>query len=67
MGNFAFEEGNPDLVSEKGLGFDVSLRYRGRRLAGEATYFRNSIDNYIFPFQTGEVERTCRPSTSAPP
>ena len=54
-GNFAFEIGNPDLVSEKGLGLDVSLRYRSRRLHAELTWFRNSIDDYIFPFQTGEV------------
>ena len=25
-----------------------SLRWRHRRLGGELTYFRNSIDNYIF-------------------
>jgi iron complex outermembrane receptor protein len=56
VGNFAFEIGNPDLVSERGFGFDVSLRYRSKRFAGEATYFRNRIDNFIFAFPTGEVE-----------
>jgi iron complex outermembrane receptor protein len=55
-GNFAFEIGNPELAAEKGLGLDVSLRYRGRRVLGEVTYFRNSIDNYIFAFPTGEEE-----------
>jgi iron complex outermembrane receptor protein len=47
-GNFAFEIGNPDLGSEKALGFDVSLRWRAARISGELTYFRNSIDDYIF-------------------
>jgi iron complex outermembrane receptor protein len=47
-GNFAFEVGNPDLESEVGLGFDASLRWRQRRFSGEFTYFRSSIDNYIF-------------------
>ena len=55
-GNFAFEIGNPDLESEKGLGLDVSLRYRSRRFHGEVTWFRNSIDSFIFAFPTGEVE-----------
>ena len=47
-GNFAFEVGNPQLESEKGLGFDLSLRWRTRRASGEVTYFRNDIDDYIF-------------------
>lgn len=47
-GNFAFEIGNPQLESEKGLGFDVSLRWRTSRASGEVTYFRNDIDEYIF-------------------
>jgi len=47
-GNFAFEIGNPDLRSERALGLDVSLRWRAPRVTGEVTYFRNSIDDYIF-------------------
>lgn len=47
-GNFAFEVGNASLNSEKALGFDVSLRWRARRMSGEISYFRNSIDDYIF-------------------
>jgi iron complex outermembrane recepter protein len=48
VGNFAFEIGNPDLDSETALGFDASMRWRHRRVSGELTYFRNSIDKYIF-------------------
>jgi iron complex outermembrane receptor protein len=47
-GNFAFEIGNPNLDSEKAFGFDVSLRWRSNRVTGEISYFRNSIDDYIF-------------------
>jgi iron complex outermembrane receptor protein len=47
-GNFAVEIGNPDLESEKALGFDVSLRWRTSRASGEVTYFRNDIADYIF-------------------
>src|SRR5688500_7509448 len=47
-GNFALEVGNPDLESERALGFDLSLRWRVPRASGEVTYFRNRIDEFIF-------------------
>jgi outer membrane cobalamin receptor len=47
-GNFAIELGNPALDSEHALGFDVSLRWRGRRASGEVTYFRNDVSRFIF-------------------
>jgi len=47
-GNFAIELGNPALESEKALGVDLSLRWRGTRASGEITYFRNDIDRFIF-------------------
>ena len=47
-GNFALEIGNPNLESEKALGFDVSLRARGPRASAEVTYFRNDIKDFIF-------------------
>ena len=47
-GNFALEVGNPDLQSERALGFDLSLRWRSSRASGEVTYFRNDISDYIF-------------------
>jgi len=55
-GNFAFEIGNPDLDSEKALGFDASVRWRNRRFTGELTYFYNKIDNYIFRNPISEEE-----------
>ena len=47
-GNFAFEIGNANLGSEKALGFDIAARWRSSRVTGEISYFRNSIDDYIF-------------------
>ena len=47
-GNFSFEIGNPNLESERALGFDVSLRTRAGRVQGEVTFFRNNIDDFIF-------------------
>lgn len=55
-GNFAFEAGNVSLNSEKALGFDVSLRWRASRVSGEISYFRNSIDEYIFRNPLTEAE-----------
>jgi iron complex outermembrane receptor protein len=47
-GNFALEVGNPDLKSERALGFDLSARWRGGRASGEVTWFRNDVRNFIF-------------------
>ena len=59
-GNFAFEVGNPALESEKGLGFDLSMRWRTPRASGEITYFRNDIDDYIFRSPISEEEFEAR-------
>lgn len=55
-GNFAFEIGDPNLPTEVAYGADLSLRLRRPRFAGDVTVFLNSVDRYIFPFQTGEVD-----------
>jgi len=59
-GNFAFEIGNPAIGSEKGLGFDVSLRWRSGRASGEVTYFRNDINDFIFRNPIDEEEFEAR-------
>ncbi len=56
IGNFSFEVGNSRLNSEKALGFDASVRWRAPRAHGEVTYFRNSIDDYIFRNPISEEE-----------
>jgi iron complex outermembrane receptor protein len=55
-GNFAFEIGNPDLESERALGFDASVRWRATRASGEFTYFWNKIDDFIFRNPISEEE-----------
>jgi iron complex outermembrane recepter protein len=59
-GNFALEIGNPNLASEKALGFDVSLRTRGPRASAELTYFRNDIGDFIFRNQITAQEFEAR-------
>lgn len=57
-GNLSFEIGNPDLNSERALGFDISLRARSERIQGEVTFFNNSIKDFIFrnPLTEDEFE-----------
>jgi iron complex outermembrane receptor protein len=55
-GNFAVENGDPDLESEHALGFDASVRWRHAAASGEVTFFVNRIDNFIFRELTGDVE-----------
>jgi iron complex outermembrane receptor protein len=55
-GNAAIENGDPDLTSERGLGFDVSFRWRSAVASGEVTYFVNRINNFIFREITGPVD-----------
>lgn len=59
-GNLSFEIGNPDLASERGLGFDVSLRTRSSRFEGELTFFRNDIKNFVFRNPISEEEFEAR-------
>jgi iron complex outermembrane receptor protein len=59
-GNFSIELGNPDLTSERALGFDLSLRWRGTRASGEITYFRNSISDFIYRNVIDEEEFEAR-------
>jgi len=57
-GNLTFEIGNPDLKSERALGFDVSLRARASRVQGAVSFFYNRINDFIFrtPLSDDEFE-----------
>jgi iron complex outermembrane recepter protein len=55
-GNLAFEIGNPELESERGLGFDASVRGRSERFEVELTVFRNQLKNYVFRHPLTEAE-----------
>lgn len=59
---YSFEVGNPDLKAERGYGAEVSLTYTGSDAKGTLTLFRNLIDGYIYPRNTGELNyRTLLP------
>ena len=58
---YAFEVGNPSLDTEQGTGIDVFARLSGERINAEVTWFRNSINGYVFPLETGELSRVRLP------
>ena len=55
IGNLAFEIGNPDLVTERTTGLDISLRARSPRARGEVNFFYYGISDFVFQNFTGEV------------
>jgi iron complex outermembrane receptor protein len=57
---FALEIGNPQLDSERAVGLDLSMRWRGSRASGEITYFRNDVNNFIFRNPIDEEEFEAR-------
>jgi iron complex outermembrane receptor protein len=55
-GNLAFEIGNPNLVSERGDGFDFGLRHSSKRLRFEANGFFYYLKDFVFLGPTGDIE-----------
>ena len=50
---YAYEVGNSSLSSERGLGLELSLDYDRPQGHLHLALFRNAIDGYIFPQNTG--------------
>jgi iron complex outermembrane recepter protein len=58
---YSYEVGNPDLEAETGFGIDAFFRIGHERFNGEVAAFRNSLSNYIYYRDTGEVSRSGLP------
>jgi iron complex outermembrane receptor protein len=56
LGNLAYEIGNPDLVRERGHGFELSFRHRGTRARVEITGFYNRMNDFVYLAPTGGEE-----------
>ncbi|MBP3192247.1 TonB-dependent receptor [Natronogracilivirga saccharolytica] len=54
LANFSYEIGNPALTREKGWGSEVFVRWNRERMRASMAIYRNQMDNYIFPQDTGE-------------
>jgi len=48
IGNVTFEVGNPDLVSERSNGLDLSLRHQSERIKFSADLYYYNINNFVF-------------------
>ncbi|NBB99738.1 MAG: TonB-dependent receptor [Bacteroidetes bacterium] len=51
----AFQVGNPDLDPERSYSADLSFRARRDRVTAEVTGYVNTISNYIFLENTGDI------------
>ena len=54
LANFAYEIGNPGLSREHGWGNELFFRVSRDRYQLHVALFRNQMNNYIFPQDTGE-------------
>lgn len=54
---YTYEIGNADLKKEQGLGLEAFLETKHNRGNLRLAIFRNDINNYIFPENTGERSR----------
>ena len=52
---YAFEVGNADIGAEHGTGLELFLDWSGDAGRGRLAVFRNDIDGYIFPRNTGQL------------
>ncbi len=54
-GNASFQIGNPDLATEKSIGFEATLKHTSRNLRLNATLYSSRFSNFLFEAPTGEV------------
>ena len=53
---YSYEIGNADLESENGYGTELFLKYTDGRFRLNLALFRNQIQNYLIPMNSGEKE-----------
>ncbi len=53
---YSYEIGNADLESENGYGSELFIKYADDRFRLNLALFRNQIQNYLIPTQSGEKE-----------
>lgn len=55
LASYSFEVGNPDLDTEVGTGIDLFVRLDRGDVRAEIAAFRNDVDGYLYPRETGEI------------
>lgn len=53
---YSYEIGNADLDHESGQGLELGIEYDAPAVDGRIALFRNALDGYIHPVDTGELE-----------
>ena len=54
-GNASFQIGDPDLGTERSLGFEASLKHKGGVVDASFTFYGTRFANYLYQVPTGEV------------
>ena len=52
-GNASFQIGNPDLSTEKSIGFEATVKHSSRNLSLNATLYSSRFSNFLFEAPTG--------------
>ena len=63
---YSYEVGNGALDSERGLGLEMFVDYHHEEGHVHLAFFRNAIDGYIFPKNSGEPQSATRRSLPLP-
>jgi iron complex outermembrane receptor protein len=54
-GNASFQIGDPDLGTERSLGFEASVKHKSRAIDASVTFYGTRFANYLYQIPTGEV------------
>ena len=54
-GNASFQVGNPDLGIERSVGFEASVRHKGRAIDAGVTIYGNRFANFLYQSPTGAI------------
>ena len=54
-GNASFQVGDPDLGTERSLGFEASIKHKSRAIDASLTFYGTRFANYLYQVPTGEV------------
>ena len=54
-GNASFQVGDPDLGTERSLGFEASIKHKSRAIDASFTFYGTRFANYLYQVPTGEV------------
>jgi iron complex outermembrane receptor protein len=55
-GNASFQIGDPDLDTERSVGFEASVRHKSRNVDASLTLYGNRFANFLYEAPTGEIE-----------